>query len=50
MSLAAANRDVWALLRDGVKVSVPDRERGGQKTVGMLRPRTPFGAVTEAMA
>jgi type I restriction enzyme R subunit len=32
MSLAAANRDVWELLRDGVKVSVPDRKRGGQKT------------------
>jgi type I restriction enzyme R subunit len=32
MSLAAANREIWALLRDGVKVSVPDRERGGQKT------------------
>jgi type I restriction enzyme, R subunit len=32
MSLAAANREVWELMRDGVKVSVPDRERGGQKT------------------
>jgi type I restriction enzyme, R subunit len=32
MNLAAANRDVWELLRDGVKVSVPDRERGGLKT------------------
>jgi type I restriction enzyme R subunit len=32
MSLAAANRDVWELLRDGVKVLVPDRDRGGQKT------------------
>jgi type I restriction enzyme R subunit len=32
MSLAGANREVWELLRDGVKVSVPDRERGGQKT------------------
>jgi type I restriction enzyme R subunit len=32
MSLAAANREVWELLRDGIKVSVPDRERGGQKT------------------
>src|SRR5262249_11819494 len=31
MSLAAANRDVWELLRDRVKVSVPDLERGGQK-------------------
>src|SRR6185295_826890 len=32
MSLAAANRDVWELLRDGVTVSVADRERGGVKT------------------
>jgi type I restriction enzyme R subunit len=32
MSLAAANREVWELVRDGVKVVVPDRERGGQKT------------------
>jgi type I restriction enzyme R subunit len=31
MSLVAANQDVWALLRDGVKVSVPNLERGGQK-------------------
>jgi type I restriction enzyme, R subunit len=28
----AANRDVYSLLKDGIKVSVPDRERGGQKT------------------
>jgi type I restriction enzyme R subunit len=32
MSLAAANREVWELVRDGVTVSVADRERGGQKT------------------
>src|SRR5215469_967537 len=32
MSLAAANRDIWELIRNGVKVSVPDRQRGGQKT------------------
>jgi type I restriction enzyme, R subunit len=32
MSLAAANREVWELLRDGVMVSVPDRDRGGLKT------------------
>lgn len=32
MGLAAANREVYALLKDGVQVSVPDRERGGQKT------------------
>lgn len=27
----AANRELWALMRDGVKVSVPDLARGGQK-------------------
>src|SRR5207244_5986133 len=32
MSLAAANREVYELLKEGVKVSVPDRERGGQKS------------------
>ncbi|HEY5991970.1 MAG TPA: type I restriction endonuclease subunit R, partial [Candidatus Udaeobacter sp.] len=32
MSIAAANRDVYELLKEGVKVSVPDRERGAQKT------------------
>jgi type I restriction enzyme R subunit len=32
MLLAAANRDVYSLLKEGIKVSVPDRERGGQKT------------------
>jgi type I restriction enzyme R subunit len=32
MSLVSANREIWELLREGVKVSVPDRERGGQKT------------------
>jgi type I restriction enzyme R subunit len=38
MSLAAANRDIWELLREGVKVSIPDRERGGQKIerVGLI--------------
>lgn len=39
MSLAAANREVWELLRDGVRVSVPDGARGGQKTERVLRPR-----------
>src|SRR6266702_6915327 len=29
MTLAGANREAWALLKDGVKVQVPDRERGG---------------------
>src|SRR6185312_5815787 len=32
MSLAAANREIWDLLRDGVIVPVADLERGGQKT------------------
>ncbi|CAN5783320.1 type I restriction endonuclease subunit R [soil metagenome] len=32
MTAAAANRDVYTLLKDGVQVSLPDRERGGQKT------------------
>lgn len=32
MSLEAANREVYLLLKEGITVSVPDRERGGQKT------------------
>ena len=32
MSMAAANREVHELLKQGIKVSVPDKERGGQKT------------------
>jgi type I restriction enzyme R subunit len=31
MSLAAANREVYELLKDGIRVSIPDRERGGQQ-------------------
>ncbi|TAK86871.1 MAG: type I restriction endonuclease subunit R [Betaproteobacteria bacterium] len=31
MTLAGANREICGLLKDGVKVSVPDRERGGMK-------------------
>jgi type I restriction enzyme R subunit len=31
MAPATANREVWQLLRDGVPVSVPDQQRGGQK-------------------
>ncbi len=31
MSLEAANREVYELLKDGITVSVPDREHGGQK-------------------
>lgn len=32
MILAAANREVYTLLKEGITVSVPDSERGGQKT------------------
>lgn len=32
LSLAEANREVDKLLRNGVKVQTPDRERGGQRT------------------
>jgi type I restriction enzyme, R subunit len=32
MSLAAANRDVYGFLKDGIPVSVPDTKGGGQKT------------------
>src|SRR5258705_9148831 len=32
MSLEAANREIYRLLKDGIPVSVPDRERAGQKT------------------
>ena len=31
MSLVAANREVYQLLKDGISVSIPDREHGGQK-------------------
>ena len=31
MSLEAANREVYQLIKDGVPVSLPDREHGGQK-------------------
>lgn len=31
MSIEAANREVYGLLKVGIPVSVPDRERGGQK-------------------
>ena len=30
MSLAAANREVYGLLKDGISVSVPDHKDGGQ--------------------
>ena len=32
MSLEAANREVYGLLKEGIRVSVPDREHQGQKT------------------
>jgi len=32
MSLEAGNREVYRLLKEGITVSVPDREHGGQKT------------------
>ena len=32
MSLEAANREVYRLLKEGITVSVPNREQGGQKT------------------
>jgi type I restriction enzyme R subunit len=31
MSLEAANQEIYELLKQGITVSVPDRERGGQK-------------------
>lgn len=31
-SIEAANREVYGLLKEGIKVSVPDPQRGGQKT------------------
>lgn len=31
MSLVAANREVYELLKDGIEVSIPDREQGGQR-------------------
>ena len=36
MPATAANRELWALLRDGVAVAMPDPERGGQKTERLL--------------
>ncbi|MBU1413739.1 type I restriction endonuclease subunit R [Myxococcota bacterium] len=33
MSLEAANREVYQAMKDGIAVSLPDREHGGQKTV-----------------
>ena len=32
MTLEAANRETYRLLKDGIPVSIPEREHGGQKT------------------
>ena len=40
----AANRELWALMRDGVKVSVPDLARGGQKDERVRDGRLSGGA------
>ncbi|MBF0192720.1 MAG: type I restriction endonuclease subunit R [Magnetococcales bacterium] len=32
MSLEAANSEIYRMLKEGIRVSVPDREHGGQKT------------------
>lgn len=32
MSLEAANREVYRMLKEGIPASIPDREHGGQKT------------------
>lgn len=37
LSLVEANREIDKLLRGGVKVKIPDRERGGQRTVNLSR-------------
>src|SRR5665213_948901 len=43
MTRAAANREVWNLIRGGVKVSIPDHEHGGQldETVRVVDWDTP---------
>jgi type I restriction enzyme R subunit len=32
MSLEAANREIYQLLKEGIRISMPDRRHGGQKT------------------
>jgi type I restriction enzyme R subunit len=32
MSLEAANREIYGLLKEGISVSIPDRDHGGQRT------------------
>ncbi|PAW77866.1 MAG: deoxyribonuclease HsdR [Verrucomicrobia bacterium Tous-C9LFEB] len=32
MTLAGANREIYDLLKEGIRVSIPDHERGGQRT------------------
>ena len=36
MSLESANREVYRLLKEGLTVSIPDREHGGQKTERLM--------------
>jgi len=36
MSLEGANREIYGLLKDGIRVSLPDIEKGGQKTERVL--------------
>ena len=52
MTFAGANREICGLLKDGVKVSVPDRERGGVReerflcrTHDLLLPRLLSGQI-----
>ena len=37
MLLEAANREVYGLLKEGIVVSVPDHEHGGQKTERLIK-------------
>lgn len=38
LRLVEANREIDKLLRGGVKVKIPDRERGGQRTDAVFPP------------
>ena len=48
MSLAAANREILGLLKDGVKVLMPERERGGLKDERVQVPPKPNTATRRA--
>ncbi len=37
MLLEQANREVYLLLKEGIKVSMPDRERGGPRKTDRVR-------------